>query len=511
MHQRIAQTDAVRTRAACRARRAVAAGLLTTLTACGGSGGGGAAQSDNYALETTRLCALVPARDPAAAAFPPTPPVKVFGTDLGWTYARDGVVTMVFGDSWQRIDICPLQLNDDSLATITLPPADWPGYAATTSIPDAQCPELTFPLDALGTSFAPIELRLWNGTVIPLGPLNTPVTAFHDGQREWVVFIVGGGQRCAAGACPTDLSAQAADLGCADINGQSVCADPTSIRRGAATQALYLYFGERVGPTSYVARAAFLTNKYLNLTARAVRAFDPDHPNRNDYRPGTGALLVWGRPGFDDQFHEGETPPYFLYLPLPLPVQGDRLALQPRYLRGVVDGVPQFGLDQAEAAPLYTGEFEPVNHAAVSYVEPLRRWVMAYGGASTDYYDLDNSSGFTQPVRGAVHARFARHPWGPWSAPQPILTNEQVAQDIVCGHQAPAGCLDYPDPRIRPACIETFDPLAGGNIYGANIIDTMTRRTRATRGNGPAADIFWNISTWHPYTVVLVKTHIEAE
>ena len=57
----------------------------------------------------------MPARDPAAAAFPPTPPVRVFGTDLGWTYERDGLITMLFGDSWQRIDICPLQPNDDTL------------------------------------------------------------------------------------------------------------------------------------------------------------------------------------------------------------------------------------------------------------------------------------------------------------------------------------------------------------------------------------------------------------
>lgn len=491
--------------------------LGMALAACGGSGGGAAASDPTFRLDTTRLCALVPARDPAAAAFPPTPPVKVFGTDLGWTYERDGVVTMLFGDSWQRIDICPLQLNDDTLATMSVPAANWPGWSADDSIPDAQCPELTYPVDAAGTAFAPLELYLWDGTPIPLGPLNTPVTGFFDGQREWSVFIVGGGQACTraeamSGApCPTVQSDQAADLVCGLIDNQPRCLDPTSIRHGAAAQALYLYFAERVAPTRYIARAAFLTNKYLNLTARAVRAFDPDDPRRRDYRPGTGALLVWGRPGFDDQSNLGESPPYFLHLPLPFDVQGDRMVFEPRYLRGIVDGEPTFGSDQADATPLYTGEFEPVNHVAVSYLEPLRRWIMVYGGNSTDYLNIDGTAGASQPVQGAVHARFAPEAWGPWTDPEPVLTNEQVAQDIVCGKQAPAGCLPQPDPLIRPACIEAFDPLAGGNLYGANIIDAMTRPSRPTNGRGPAADIFWNVSMWHPYTVVLVKTHIETE
>ena len=69
----------------------------------------------------------------------------------------------------------------------------------------------------------------------------------------------------------------------------------------------------------------FLTNKYLNLTARAVRAFDPDDRAARDYTPGTGALLMWGRPGFDDQNHDGEAPPYFMYHPLPFELSGDRI------------------------------------------------------------------------------------------------------------------------------------------------------------------------------------------
>jgi hypothetical protein len=482
-----------------------------TTAATGGSTG-------RYRLDTTRLCALVPARDAAVGSmFPQDPPVKVFGTDLGWTYEHNGTVTMIFGDSWQRIDICPLQPSDDSLATLAVPPNDWPGYSAHASLPDSQCPELTFALDAKGTSFAPIELKRWDGVAVPLGPNQTPVTAFHDGQREWALFIVAGGQVCSradamnGATCPTTYSAQAADLVCGLLGALPLCHDPTSTKRDAGTQAYYLHIAERTGPTSYVTRAMFLTNKYLNITARAVRAFDPSNPQRNDYTPGTGALLMWGRPGFDELSHDGEAPPYFMYHSLPFQLAGDRITFEPRYLRNVSGGVPSFSTSQAEATPLYTGEFEPVNHAAVSYLGQLERWLMVYGGNSVDFVNQDGTAGQTQPIPGALYARFSTQPWGPWSNPEPILTEEQVAQDMVCGKRAPAGCLPPPTPRIRPACIEAADPHGGGALYGANIIDTMTRSSRAETGRGPAVDVFWNVSTWHPYSVVLVKTHIESE
>ncbi len=471
-----------------------------------------------FQLSTTRLCPLVPARDAALGSmFPQPAPVKVFGTDLGWTYELNGTITMLFGDSWQRIDICPLQPSDDSLATLPVPANDWPGYSARAALPDAQCPELTFALDAAGTAFSPIELTRWDGVSVPLGPNQTPVAAFHDGQKEWALFIVAGGQTCSTtdamnGApCSTRLSDQAADLACGFIGVQPLCEDPTSTKRNAGAQAYYLHFAERVGPTAYTSRAMFLTNKYLNITGRAVRAFNPTNPKLNDYTPGTGALLLWGRPGFDDQNHDGEAPPYFMYLPLPFEVSGDKIVFEPRYLSGVSGGIPTFSSNQAEATPLYTGEFDPVNHVAVSYLSQLDRWLMIYGGGVVDFADPDGTAGLTQPVRGALHARFASQPWGPWTDPAPILTEEQVAQDMVCGKQVPAGCLPPPTPRIRPACIEAADPHGGGALYGANIIDAMTRPSRADSGRGPAVDLFWNVSTWHPYSVVLVKTHIEAE
>lgn len=500
-------------------RRAVVVVALATLLAVVASRRTAYGRQDGpvpgVRLETTRLCPIVPARDVAAAAFPPAEPVRAFGTDLGFSYEVNGKIVVLFGDTWQRIDICPLQTNDDSLATMEIPAEDWPGFTTRTVLDPPDCPELDFALDEEGTSFAPIELRRWDGEPIPLGPLQTPLAGFHDGEKEWAVFIVSGGQRCSeeqarsGASCPTELSPQAADLTCGFVAERPLCLDTTSTKRGDGRRAYTLHIAERTGRTSYVSRFAFLTNKYLNLAARAVRAFDPS--GGRDDRTGAGALLMWGRPGFDERNRDGEAPPYFMFHPLPFERSGERIVFRPRYLSAWDGEGPTFGSSQADAVPLYDGELEPVNQTAVSFVEPLARWLMIYGGMSVDFVDADGSAGRSQPVRGALYARLAPDPWGPWSEPMVVLTEEQMAEDMVCGKRAPEGCLPSPAPMIRPACIERVDPHGGGALYGAAIIDSLTREAEASTGEGRAADVFWLVSTWHPYAVVLVKTRIELD
>lgn len=490
--------------------------VTASLLACSDAGNG-SAPSGSLSLDSTRVCAIVPARDAAAAAFPPTPPVKVFGTDLGWTYqAPDGSVPILFGDTWQRIDICPIQTNDDSMGVLNLPSSDWPGFTTTTSIPDEQCLDVTYEIDEAGTAFAPITLTRWDGVPIPMSPLNTPLGGFYDGEREWGVFIVGGGQTCtadeaASGAkCPSTIASDVDHLVCAQVADGPRCVDPTSSRGGAGAQAFYVHFAERVGRSSYVSRAAFLTNKYLNLAVRTVAAFDPDDPSRNDYGAGNGALLLWGRPGFEDLAEDGPLVPYFMAHDLPLRIVDGRLAFAPRFLTGFAGGAPVYGGSQRDAQPLYDAELEPVNQTTQSWIPSIGRWLMIYSGSTVDFGDPEIKGGRGQPVRFAMHARVARDPWGPWSEPQPIFTDAQAAGDQVCGIRMPPGCLAKPDPRIRPQCLEVADPTGGGNLYGANIIEELTRPATTADG-GPAADVFWLYSTWHPYSVIVVRTRVALD
>ena len=165
----------------------VVAVVLAALSCSDSSSGGSAGPPGDLALDSTRVCALVPARHPAAAAFPPAQPVEVFGTDLGWTYRNpDGSVPILFGDTWQRIDVCPIQTNDDSMGILELPADDWPGFTTTESIPDSQCLNVDYFVDEAGTAFAPIiETRVpWRCPEICMDGLYGG--SGRDGERDRV-------------------------------------------------------------------------------------------------------------------------------------------------------------------------------------------------------------------------------------------------------------------------------------------------------------------------------------
>jgi hypothetical protein len=56
---------------------------------------------------------------------------------------------------------------------------------------------------------------------------------------------------------------------------------------------------------------------------------------------------------------------------------------------------------------------------------------------------------------------------------------------------------------MLPGCQTPAVQLDIGRIYAANIIDAYTRES------GTGLDITWNISTWNPYAVLLMRSHIE--
>ncbi len=53
-----------------------------------------------------------------------------------------------------------------------------------------------------------------------------------------------------------------------------------------------------------------------------------------------------------------------------------------------------------------------------------------------------------------------------------------------------------------------------GRLYGANVIEEWTRdRTAETSGlpeGEHVADVYWNVSTWSPYQVVLFETELRG-
>jgi len=171
---------------------------------------------------------------------------------------------------------------------------------------------------------------------------------------------------------------------------------------------------------------------------------------------------------------------------------------------------------------------------------------------------------------GAIHMRTAPHPWGAarvapkgagamrapaaqsgWSSAEPLLTREVAAPYLACssatraGQAEPPGCQPQPDDSRSLALLGALataateastasfgatavdciggalaragqDRLSGdqiGRMYAPNIIDEWTQDVTddAQRAHGESsAEVYWNVSTWNPYQVVLFKTQLTA-
>lgn len=348
--------------------------------------------------------------------------------------------------------------------------------------------------------------------------------------------------------------------------------------RSGLAQSLYIARKVADRPGDFISVQRFVTHRFLNLSLRTVAHFDPEHPENNDYRPGYHTLLGFGRPSF---FASGgqQSLPFLFYVPLPESAD-QPLNFAPRFFAGYDPaGRPRFSDYEEDAQPIYGGqarllqsageatlqfdrpEFDYVNQMSVSYVAPLGRWVMLYGGDLPTFMVADASGQrppqtYPQPVPGAIHARFAVHPWGSpqqedgqgWTAPEAVLTRADAAPYLVCSEDPAVaatmpGCLASGDPNsaldlvntltryageltpdafaeVTGQCLEgqltdaVQDELSGnavGRLYGVNIIEPWTTPLQSAEGEVTGVELYWNVSTWNPYQVVLVKTELSAK
>ncbi|HEX4339184.1 MAG TPA: hypothetical protein VH062_24925 [Polyangiaceae bacterium] len=331
-------------------------------------------------------------------------------------------------------------------------------------------------------------------------------------------------------------------------------------------------------PSDYGIVVRFPTNKFQNVSVRTVAFFDPEDPGKNDYRPGNHTLLMWGRATYAEK-HGAQTLPFLLYQSLAGWKDGQR-KWSPRFFAGYrKDGRPAWSERESDAQPIYgtqpsllkassthlewtEPEFDYVNQMTLSYVEPLKRWVMLYGGDDPAFIVLDpGSTTVPDPVHlqrspGAIHFRIARHPWGRalhdspagdgFTSAEPILTRKEAAPYLACGdggEKELPGCLKQGDPNsplslfgtlaslstklnvggfadITASCLGGAVAMAGqnalsgnpiGRLYGANVIDEWTAEVKDGTAPGErAAEIYWNASTWNPYQVVLFKTELRV-
>jgi hypothetical protein len=107
---------------------------------------------------------------------------------------------------------------------------------------------------------------------------------------------------------------------------------------------------------------------------------------------------------------------------------------------------------------------------------------------------------------GAVRMRTAENPWGPWSPPQDVIEGGDPGVPG-SGQYGPGGVLRHPACNESSCATHTqtqfYRPDEYGFFYSANIIEEWTR------ASDTGVDIYWNVSTWDPYRVVLLRTRLE--
>jgi hypothetical protein len=159
---------------------------------------------------------------------------------------------------------------------------------------------------------------------------------------------------------------------------------------------------------------------------------------------------------------------------------GDKAAI--RYFAGTdAKGQPTWSADEADAAPML--DQACVGELSVAWNADLNKWVMMYNCGAP---------------RSQILVRTAHAAWGPWSAPQVVFDAERDNGLCRFMHDPQGKCGD----RLT----DPHSPQTAGDPYAPYMI------TRFAEGvAGEHADIYFLMSTWNPYNVVLMKARLKLD
>jgi hypothetical protein len=173
-----------------------------------------------------------------------------------------------------------------------------------------------------------------------------------------------------------------------------------------------------------------------------------------------------------------------------------------RYFAGLANGKPTWATTEAAAVPVvqdnplhgpaWPNDTPAVGNMSVAYSEDLKLWLMTYDGGKTQ------SSG----TRG-VHFTYAQEPWGPWAAPQLIFND---IRDDAYGKfiHNPSIVPNPPGDGLNGPTIGPNDPYTTpGGSYAPMMVE------RFTRVAGDTLKIYYALSTWNPYTIVMMRSEFK--
>lgn len=158
-----------------------------------------------------------------------------------------------------------------------------------------------------------------------------------------------------------------------------------------------------------------------------------------------------------------------------------------RFFAGLdANGLPTWSEKESDAAPIVKNG--TMGDLSVTWCKDLGLWLMTYDSRP--------------PASPGILFSYSRSPWGPWSEPQVIFN---PVRDGAMGKF-------IHNPKARPD-----DDLAGpvigkgqedpgavrGGDYAPYVVERWTKR------QGSELDLYYVLSTWNPYVVVLMKSRLQ--
>jgi Domain of unknown function (DUF4185) len=171
------------------------------------------------------------------------------------------------------------------------------------------------------------------------------------------------------------------------------------------------------------------------------------------------------------------------------------------YFTGLAAGAPTWSAAEPDAVPVvqdnplagppWPNDSPTIGNLSVIYSDALGLWFMMYDG------------GRQSAKTKGEYFTYARQPWGPWATPQLIFSQGRDGAYGVWVHN-PSIVPDPPGDGLNGPVIGTLqgaDPYTtAGGCFAPLMIERFTKVSADT------LTIYYDLSTWNPYTVVLMRS-----
>jgi len=394
----------------------------------------------------------------------------VRGTDLGSSFEYDdgkngNRIYFLFGDTWPSFDPGDLRpINSDSIAWIS-------------ANDDPEGPLALNFITAADTKYLPPAVKVSENPdkYIDLKDYEVPLSGFSANGQMYVFFS-------------TDH--YTSDVTCGDQHptvdymGRSVLA---KLQRLDKTDGMFNYLYDASCRPEICGDAFNKKGKFINIAPVVVKD-DKFHDLLQEMNMGEGVLL-WG----SGKFHESD--PYLAFVPL------DKIEDRSAWEFAIPgdNGNVSWSNNESDAKELFYQPCDCHRQIGELGVTPIHyldekgnkkvKWLMLYSHGDPPGLGFGG-------IR--IHYRVADKPWGPWGVESYILFDP--AYDLGYCHFMHVSEDDKNNCDHVADDIPVGPPTRWGITYGPYPVSSFTKTDATT------ATIYWTMSTFNPYQVMLMKS-----